>query len=196
MIRAVPKLAALSALALVAALTAAFGVRVAVPRMGDAIAARLVRAASSLPAPREAEPAWADGDGAGEVVARVAAGDGRSHREPPGRRGQTTEAIDVPVAVVARLSERQLRSVGATDAVDDGSGRVLGARLHGVGGLGSGLSDGDVVTNIDGRAIGSAADATAAALAAYASGETAAHATVLRDGRTLGVTVHIPPRAR
>ncbi len=70
----------------------------------------------------------------------------------------------------------------------------MGARLYGVGALGVGLADGDVVTSIDGRATPDVTTATGAAMGAYASGEAVAHATVLRAGRTLLVTVHIPPR--
>lgn len=70
----------------------------------------------------------------------------------------------------------------------------MGAKLHGVGGLGVGLADGDVVTSIDGRTTANADDATTAALGAYMSGESTVHATLLRAGRTLRVTVHVPAR--
>ena len=73
--------------------------------------------------------------------------------------------IEVPRDRVARLDARQLRAISATDAVD-ASGHPVGARLRGVGGLRVGLSDGDVVTSIDGRPTANADDATIAAIGA------------------------------
>lgn len=91
------------------------------------------------------------------------------------------------------MTAKQLQGVQATDATGAG-GHPLGAKLHGVGALGLGLADGDVVTSIDGRTTANANDATTAALGAYMSGESTVHATLLRAGRTLRVTVHVPAR--
>ncbi len=125
------------------------------------------------------------------LVADASGGD-KSPAQSPSRA--RVEAIDIPANHLARLTAKQLRGVHATDAVDP-AGRPIGARLHGVGGLGVGLGDGDVVTSIDGHATPTADDATGAALGAYASGEATAHATLLRGGRTVQVTVHIPSRS-
>ena len=185
-----PRPALTCSLALIPLVAVAFGTRVLVPRMGDAMAKTLVVMAAAVPAPEGQIPTDPDAPGQ-EVADPVDAGakDGGQRRAQG--RSQTVEAIDIASERVARVTARQLRNIGATDAVDE-QGRAIGARLHGVGGLGVGLADGDVVTSIDGRATPTAADATAAAIGAYACGEATAHATLLRDGRTVRVTVHIP----
>lgn len=90
-----------------------------------------------------------------------------------------------------RLTARELRGVGWVTAAG-AQGRPAGVRLSGVGALGLGLADGDVVTSIDGRPTPSFDDATAAGAAAWASGAHAAHATIVRGGETIAVTVEIP----
>jgi hypothetical protein len=190
----VPKLP-LAAAALVAGLTAVLGERVLVPRLGDAIAGSLLRATAILPAGPAEETADSERGPSRTLADRAAAGEQRAREEPLHRSRPTGGAIDVPADLVARLTARQLRGIGASDAVD-GAGQGLGARLHGVSALGSGLGDGDVVTSIDGRAVRSASEATAAAFAAYASGESVVRGTVLREGRVLHVTVHIPAHTR
>ena len=186
----VPRPAIVCGLALIPLATVALGSRVLVPRMGDAMAKTIVVMAAAVPAAAAQELGEAD-PLPEEATDRADAGraDGGQGRGPGHRR--TVEAVDIPAERVARLTARQLRNIRATDAVDE-SGHAMGARLQGVGGLGVGLADGDVVTSIDGRPTSNADDATAAAIGAYASGEASAHATVLRDGRTLHVTVHIP----
>jgi len=134
-------------------------------------------------APRGEQPVADPPDPGGHVGARHS-----SAKAAPGG------AVDIPEDRLAHLTAKQLRSLRATDAVG-ADGRAIGARLYGVGALGVGLADGDVVTSIDGRATPDMTTATGAAMGAYASGEAVAHATVLRGGRTLQVTVHIPPRA-
>jgi len=185
-----PRPALACCLALVPLATLAFGTRVLVPRMGDDMAKTLVVLAAAVPV-TEGQTATDTDPTAQEAADPLDAGarDGGQRRAQG--RSQSVEAIDIAPERVARVTARQLRNIGATDAVDE-SGHAVGARLHGVGALGVGLSDGDVVTSIDGRATLDAAAATAAAIGAYASGEATAHATLLRDGRTVRVTVHIP----
>jgi hypothetical protein len=185
-----PRPALACCLALVPLATLAFGTRVLVPRMGDAMAKTLGGMAAVVPV-NEGQTATDTDPPAQETADPVDAGakDGGQRRAQG--RSQSVEAIDIAPERVARVTARQLRNIGATDAVDEG-GHAVGARLHGVGALGVGLADGDVVTSIDGRATLDAAAATAAAIGAYASGEATAHATLLRDGRTVRVTVHIP----
>ncbi len=105
-----------------------------------------------------------------------------------------TAALEISADRVARLNEAQLRSLHAIDGVD-ANGRALGAQLYGFSALGVGLADGDVVTGIDGRATPDVGTALAAAIHAYASGQDAARATVVRDGQPLLVTVRIPRKA-
>jgi hypothetical protein len=108
---------------------------------------------------------------------------------------QVAGAIDIPEDKVARLTEKQLRSLRPANVVGS-DGVASGVRLHGVGALGVGLADADIVTSIDGRPTPDVSTGMDAVLRAWGSGEPAAHATVLRAGRTLRVTVHIPRHAR
>jgi hypothetical protein len=190
----VPKPVIACALILIALATVALGARAIVPRMGDAMARHIGAVAAAMPslaAPdaigsTDADPVTEEAADCLDVGSGI---DGGPARGP--RHATTPQVIDIPAERVARLTAKQLRGIDATDAVDDG-GRALGARLRGVGRLVVGLADGDVVTGIDGRATPTADDATGAAVTAYASGEPAAHATVLREGKAWLVTVHIP----
>jgi hypothetical protein len=192
----VPTPAISSGLFVVALATAGLGGPVLVARLGDSIARTLGAAAASLPEPAPA-PTDTGSDTSTDVATEPlasgpdAGGGGDRTRTPP--PSKPAGSIDIPADRLARLTAKQLEGVQATDAVD-AAGHPVGARLHAVGGLGVGLTDGDVVTSIDGRATANADDATTAALGAYMSGESTVHATLLRAGRTLRVTVHVPAR--
>jgi hypothetical protein len=182
-----------SGLTFAAFVAAGVGFRALVPTLGDAMAHQLLRVAASIPRAEAQVTDEVDAVPAAEPVAAsvdASSGDKSAGQSPSRAR---VEAIDIPADRLARLTAKQLRGVHATDAVDS-AGRPIGARLHGVGSLGVGLGDGDVVTSIDGHATPTADDATGAALGAYASGEATAHATLLRNGRTVQVTVHVPSR--
>ncbi len=179
-------------------LTTGLGGAVVVPRMGDTLAAALGRAAVALPKPPQIDDA--ELDTAIVVPNSPVLHPGTLGTDPdPGKKSAGprptphVDSIDIPADRLAKLTEKQLRGVGASDAVD-ASGHAVGARLRGVGRLGVGLADGDVVSSIDGRATPTAAEATGAAMGAYASGEATVQATLLRGGRTVVVTVHVPGR--
>lgn len=185
-------------LMMVALVTAGMGARALVPSLGDAMARRIehLSAAFSAPAgPVEltsvAEQASAEEEEQPPADRPDAPRRADARARRPAAKAPSGGAIDIPADRVAHLTEKQLRSVTATDAVD-GDGHALGARLHGVGALSLGLADGDVVTSIDGRPTPDVSTGTASAMRAWASGEAAAHATLLRDGRTFFVTLHIP----
>jgi hypothetical protein len=177
--------------------TAGLGARMLVPKMGDAVASQVARLTAVIPAPGDSTDFATDTDPvAAPAEQRVADSPDPGH--DAGARHSSAKAasggaLDVPADRLARLTAKQLRSLRATDAVS-ADGRAIGARLYGVGALGVGLADGDVVTSIDGRATPDVTTAMGAAMGAFASGEAVAHATVRRDGRTLLVTVHIPQK--
>lgn len=173
--------------------TAGLGARVVVPRLGDAMARRVAHLAAAV-STRTDETEAAIGPEPDPVLAPAeppVAPPPPTHRRAD--KAASGGALDIPADRIAHLTEKQLRSLGATDAVGK-DGRAIGARLQGVGALGVGLADGDVVTTIDGSATPDVTTATAAAMRAYASGETTVHATVLRNGHTLLVTVHVPAK--
>jgi hypothetical protein len=92
---------------------------------------------------------------------------------------------------LGRLTAKQLRAIGWSTVVD-AHGRSAGVRLSGVGALGMGLADGDVVTSIDGRLTPTEGDATSAGSAAWSSGARTVRATILRGDQTIAVTVELP----
>jgi hypothetical protein len=174
------------------------GARLLVMRIGDAMARKLERFASLVPV-----GAGAPG-GAPCVPDRITA----NHPDPPPvegarsvpvtrgraalrRRAPSTEALVISEARLRRLTASQLRGVGWA-TVERPEETPAGVRLSGVGALGLGLADGDLVTSINGRPTPSYDDATAAGAAAWASGARAAHATIVRRGETIAVTVEIP----
>jgi hypothetical protein len=162
------------------------------------MARRIARLAAVIPAPADSTDVTTDTGPAPSLAEQPLADPSDPGRGDAGTRRSAAKAassgaLDIPADRLARLTEKQLRSMRATDAVN-ADGRAIGARLYGVGALGVGLADGDVVTSIDGRATPDVTTATAGAMEAYASGEAVAHATVLRDGRMLHVTVHIPQK--
>ena len=172
------------------------------PRVGDAVARRI--ASIAPPASPAPAPAATDDDRGDDDAPSVGVEPPERAPHAPVPRGATRSAsrtgppavrlgLDVPEARVSRLTAAQLRGLRATTVLDD-QGGASGASLVGVARLGVGLADGDVVTSIDGRPTRTADEATAAAMGAYASGERAAHAVVLRGGRAIAVTVHIPAR--
>jgi hypothetical protein len=184
----------------------AIGARLALPRVGDtmarklAAAVRVARVAASLaPAPASAAaPPDSAPDGDDAVVAEEAPKEaGLSRRAGVGGRmvAKGNGGASRPKAVVISAERAaalipQLRRIGATDMTD--GGRRVGVRLAGVGALGVGLADGDVVTSIGGRATPTADDAMAAAMEAYASGAPVISGTVVREGETIAVRVGIP----
>lgn len=101
------------------------------------------------------------------------------------------KAIVISREQVLRLTSKELRRIQTTTFVD-GHGRHSGVSLIGMTGLGVGLADGDVVTSIDGRPTPTENDATDAVLAAWNSGTYVVHASIVRGGDTIAVTLEIP----
>jgi hypothetical protein len=193
------------ALALVPFAVVAGGARLLVPVAAARMARGIAVLASAAPVVRAEPEAHPDGESTAEAPDDATSGTGASaqggHRRTSRRAGGASgmgagarSGLDVSAERVARLTARQLRGIGATTVVD-AEGRPVGARLSGVGALGIGLVDGDVVTSIDGQPTVTGDAATAAAMAAYGSGEAAVHGRVVRDGQAIAVTVHVPPRA-
>jgi hypothetical protein len=181
------------------------GSRLLVQRVGD-LMVRSLLAASAVVSP-VTEPA-ATREGARIRAASVVVGDAllTGNREAElyhvdrGRRGAGGHApgssgahLFIPTERLMALTARELGAVRWARLQD---GRGAGVCLSGVAGLGVGLADGDVVTSIDGRPTRNEDDATAAGMAAWASGEAAVHATLRRREQVVAVTVELPPRAR
>jgi hypothetical protein len=172
------------------------------PRFRDAVIGGLVKAAVVLTEARAGTTGVpTEVDSAASAIVEVPAEPvdaPRTEASPPAPRPKAPPvvgAIDIPEDRVARLTEKQLRSLRPANVIG-ADGAAAGVRLHGVGALGVGLADGDLVTSIDGRPTADVSTGMDAALRAWASGEAAAHATVRRAGRTLLVTVHIPRHSR
>jgi hypothetical protein len=183
----------------------AIGARVLVPRLGEAVARRIA-AAGTLP------PVAGSGlDGVGPVARYAFHGPTGPLAPPPQLRSGATHkvsaasrdralanavqqgarAILISGESLLALAPERLRDVNGTTVLD-ARGRPSGVSLYGVGALGVGLADGDVVTAIDGRSTPTADDATSAGLTAWSSGKRSACATIVRGDETIAVTVEIP----
>jgi hypothetical protein len=185
----------------------ALGGRLLVPRVADSLACRLAHATSVVAREPEGEEAHAADPVADRVVARhvphvVGSGEGAASAAPGVRGGLPAARRETPRRLIAlsrdrlsRLTARQLRGVGWATVVD-AQGRAAGVRLSGVGGLGVGLADGDVVTSIDGRPTRTEDEARSAGSAAWASGAPSVRATIIRGGDTIAVTLELPAGAR
>ncbi|HEX8793410.1 MAG TPA: hypothetical protein VF765_20850 [Polyangiaceae bacterium] len=176
------------------------------PRLRDAMFRGLVRLgvvvaearAGTMTVPTEVDPAApAVVEDPAEPLDEPAPaiGAGAPAPAPRPKAPQAAGAIDIPEDRVAHLTEKQLRSLRPANVIG-ADGAAAGVRLHGLGALGLGLADADIVTSIDGHPVSDVTTGMDAALRAWASGEAAAHATVRRAGRTLLVTVHIPKHSR
>jgi hypothetical protein len=186
--------------------TGAFAGQTAASRIGDHVALQLTRIAAAWPGATGAEQV--------EAAVPVPTDDRTSPISPPPRsrdrastsrpaparsaaaaaRHPSDATLEIAADRLARLTEKQLRSLSAVDALD-ADGNTSGASLSGVRALGVGLDDGDVVTSIDGRVTRDVSTALGAAVQAYGSGRDTARATVRRGDRTVPVVVHIPRSA-
>ena len=165
----------------------AVGTRILVPLIGDSIAKSFTTLATerdhleSQSAERsrgdgghEDRPTrvpwtWDDDDaGALPAAATMDAGASRPH------------ALFVPARVTARVAPIAARQVHGTAAMD-AKGRPLGVRLSGVGALGVGLADGDILTSVVGQPTLDVDAATGAIAAATASGKRRVSAAILRE---------------
>jgi hypothetical protein len=99
----------------------------------------------------------------------------------------------IAVDRLAALTADQLRAVHWA-SVTDAQGRAAGVRLFGVGALGLGLADGDVVTSINGRPTRAEGEAVSAGASAWNSGVRRVDATIARGGVPVSVTLHLPAR--
>ncbi len=180
--------------------------RVVLPRIGDALARATLSLApsgssskgavppSEPPAPENEAVAGAD-DAVPEPSAlpppaaprRVKSGrDAGSILRDAGARA----TLFISAAVTTRalpLAAKGMRAVGVV--LPDGT---RGIELHGVRPLRAGLEEGDVVISLEGRPTPTQEDALAAITSALAAHALTVHATLLRRGRPVDVTVEIP----
>jgi len=194
------RLAAVALTLLFALITAAVVGPMAVPRIGDAIAREIASLAAALPVPEAPldtglsvlPPPIPVSPPRPPANSRIAHSD---HVHPLRPSPPSIATIDIPADRLAPLTETQLRSLRPIEATG-ADGRPMGVRIAGVAALRLGLDDSDVVTSIEGRSTPDFASALAVAVKAYASGQDAARAIVLRGGRPLAVVLHIPRRVR
>jgi len=120
----------------------------------------------------------------------------RGRAVPPTSHGEAApESVFVSVDRLLQLTPGQLRAVRFA-GVRDEQGDPRGVRLWGVGALGVGLADGDVVVAIDGRPTRTEDEATAAGASAWSSGEGVVRASLMRGDRPIAVAVQLPAGRR
>jgi hypothetical protein len=176
------------------------GSRALVPRIGDAVARAAVEwvptpcPVDRAPVP-SAQPPALQTSTAPAPVASERAVSRRPLGAPSSPRKRVSSAARLVIGVdrVSALTANQLRAVHWAN-VADAQGRAAGVRLSGVGGLGVGLADGDVVTSINGRPTRTDEEAISAGTSAWSSGVRWVEATIARGGAPLLVTLHLPAR--
>ena len=150
---------------------AAAGMQLIVPGLGDSIADALRKIPHPPPAAPSAD-AWDVVDASADELPTWSLPDTAANGDAGTRPRATEDAgesgkhgLFVPARKTAELAARAAKLVHGNDATD-GEGRPVGVRLSGIGGLGVGLADGDIVASIGGRPTLSVGDATSAIAAA------------------------------
>jgi hypothetical protein len=159
-------------------------------RLGGALADAL----SALPRASLLDPAPSDLAPLGESDAAVVVID--EAPEPAralGKRGPAkpvTHGLHVRAAAVLRLANAGVRPSGVP--VPASGTRPGGLVLHGVGGLGVGLRDGDILTDVAGAPASSLGVVVSAVLAARSKRAPAVSGLVWRDGTFWPIVVDMP----
>ena len=171
---------------------------------GDALGAAIAIAASSLPAPGQGllDPPRARGtivdpaDAASVVfedlpdldAAAIAEKSGK--KKPSSTTSHPARGIRVSAATVLRLANRGVRPSGS--AVAANADRPAGLVLQGVSGLGVGLRDGDVLTQVAGAPASSTGAVIGAVLAARQRRAPAMSGVVYRGADKIALYVEMP----
>ncbi len=173
---------------------------------GDALGSAVARAASSLPMPghglldppRPRDFASSPADAASVIFEDLsdldpdaAAGITKSGKKKPSSPVvRPKRGIRVPAATVLRLAGSGVRPSGVP--VPANGDRPAGLALQGVGALGVGLRDGDVLTQVAGAPASSAGAVIGAVLAARQRRAPAMSGLVYRDREKIALYVEMP----
>jgi hypothetical protein len=175
---------------------------------GDAIGAAVAGAASALPTPgqglldppRPRESIVDPADAASVVFedlpeldgdpAAIAANTKAGKKKPPSPAPRPTRGIRVSAATVLRLANRGVRPSGSPVAAS--ADRPAGLALQGVAGLGVGLRDGDVLTQVAGAPASSTGAVIGAVLAARQRRAPAMSGVVYRGADKIALYVEMP----
>ena len=175
---------------------------------GDALGAAVASAASALPTPGQGlldppRPRDSIGDSAdaASVVfedlpeldgdpASTSAPTETGKKKPSSVPAKPARGIRVSAATVLRLANRGVRPSGAPVAAN--ADRPAGLALQGVGGLGVGLRDGDVLTQVAGAPALSTGAVIGAVLAARQRRAPAMSGLVYRGGEKIAIYVEMP----
>ena len=120
----------------------------------------------------------------------------RSRSPRPATRGQTVPArgLRVSAETVLRIARSGARPSGTLVAAAEGC--PAGLRLSGVGALGVGLRDGDILTHAAGRPAASRADVVGAVIGARGARQPEVSGRFCRDGEAWNLVVEQPyPRS-
>jgi hypothetical protein len=156
--------------------------RLARPAQPEKLEAAVALAPVATPPPRSAEPPPAPAAKASAPKRRSAP---RRSAEPVPERG-----LRVSAQTVLRLAHSGARPGGTP--VPASRGCPAGLRLHGVGGLGVGLRDGDVLTHAAGRPASSRAEVVGAVIGARGARRPEVSGRFCRDGEAWNLVVEQP----
>jgi hypothetical protein len=174
---------------------------------GDAIGSAIARAASALPAPGHGllDPPIPQDSGSSSADsapiifedlpdpdsdAAASAPTKAGKKKPSSTSSHPARGIRVSAATVLRLANRGVRPSGAPVAAS--ADRPAGLALQGVGGLGVGLRDGDVLTQVAGASASSTGAVIGAVLAARQRRAPAMSGVVYRGGDKIAIYVEMP----
>jgi hypothetical protein len=171
---------------------------------GDAVGSALARAASAIPAPGHSlldppppRETTTESDSAAAVILddltdpEAAAGVTKTGKKKPSSTTvRPKRGIHVKAATVLRLAARGVRPSGV--AVPASGERPAGLALQGVGALGVGLRDGDVLTQVAGAPASSIGAVVGAVLAARQRRAPAMSGLVYRGDEKIAIHVEMP----
>jgi len=171
---------------------------------GDAIGSAVARAALSLPTPGHGlldppspqDSAPSPADAAPVIFEDLPDLDAAASITKPGKKKPSStkvrpaRGIRVPAATVLRLASRGVRPSGSP--VPASGDRPAGLALQGVGALGIGLRDGDVLTQVAGAPASSASAVIGAVLAARQRRAPAMSGLVYRGSEKIALYVEMP----
>lgn len=195
----------LTALAVAASLSlSAWGSARLARASGDLIGGAVARAAAAIPAPGHSlldsppprEPLLGADADAAAVFEDLPDLDAPSSATKPGKKKPSSTTVrparglHVKAATVLRLANRGARPSGVP--VPAAGDRPAGLALQGVGGLGVGLRDGDVLTQVAGAPASSTGAVVGAVLAARQRRAPAMSGVVYRGQEKIAIYVEMP----
>jgi hypothetical protein len=144
--------------------------------------------ASSVPAAQQAVPSASVGEPCGPTLRTAHARRGKAKS----REGKPSRAIFVDARTVRALAARGLRVLPSSRSVPANGERPAGIELARASGLGIGLRDGDVLTDVEGAPVTTQDQAFARVLVLLARRDRTISGRLFRRGEPWTIVVEVP----